>query len=222
MKRNKSVVAAFVASSVFYVVLLIKNFGDASAANDLLSILAPEVRATLMADSTLLLVAIGSHLLAAWLVFRDAGFGAEAVRDAKHANDRAWAFSGEMAAYQDKITAQHDELSAKVDRLSDQFATVIEKLDRLETERERTRNEVHERLLEHFTRTIEARLNDQFDRYKAEADRAQETRYQTSHRLLGDKIDHGLMVEFKSLRSRIIFLENRLQSPQGTDSGKPQ
>jgi hypothetical protein len=136
MTRSKPLIAFAIIQTAVFGLFLVQVFGDLSAAHDMLSFLTPEAREVLLADSTLLLLAIAAYLVATWLAFRDAGHGTKALKASQAANAKAWEFEHEYKAFKAHFDERMDELIKSTQEMNENYVKAKAALDAIEAQRQ--------------------------------------------------------------------------------------
>lgn len=109
-------------------------------------------------------IALGSFGYLIWSAIKIDLDRSAALAKLKLANEKAWAFAGEMAAFKEDLSSQQLGVSNKVTSLSSQVASLIDKLDRYEVERETTVAETKFTAIE----SGKAMFKEEFEKFKSE------------------------------------------------------
>lgn len=114
------------------VVVLLDKVGDFGTLSWLFSLLPTALQQRLMTNQAAAIFAGICFALAFWVLWRDAGKGAKALASvdaieatAKESNARAWQFSAEMKAFEDKVLARQKETEVLVQTVADGVSNLL-------------------------------------------------------------------------------------------------
>ena len=144
MKPFQKVNAAAVsltAAGLVFIEYVVERLGVATT---IFTLLPATWRTAVMSEPYLLLTVVILFFVGIGLLWSVAKDTAKATREYRASNDKAWAFSGEMAAFKEEITGRQTAVEAKLNELTEAVRALTDTVEQFRRERDNTMKEARQ------------------------------------------------------------------------------